>query len=86
MSLNIKKIRKTRKAKTVPALSQAESDLDLILSLTNAIDKIQTEYNVSIGLQLDTSKITEILNHMIENSLQTINIKFQIWKNQPNNP
>lgn len=81
MSLTANKIKKPRKTKVVSALSQAESDLDLILSLNNAIDKIQTEYNVSIGLQLDTSKITEILNHMIENSLPIINIKYQIWLN-----
>ena len=53
------------------------------MMISNAIEQVQTEYSVSIGVQLDIKKIGEILDHMIENGLKTVSIKFEIWKNQP---
>ena len=51
-----------------------------VLALTDALEKIQEEYGVNIGLQLDTAKIMAINNHMIKNGCTTVNIKFEIWK------
>ena len=50
------------------------------MMISNAIEQVQTEYSVSIGVQLDVKKIGEILDHMMENGLKTVNIKFEIWK------
>ena len=77
MTNQTKRIRKT---KAVQELSQIEKDLQLTMSLNNAIDKIQSEYNVSIGLQLDTQKIKTILDFMIDNQLTTVSLKYEIWK------
>ena len=77
MTNQTKRIRKT---KAVQELSQIEKDLQLTMSLNDAIDKIQTEYNVSIGLQLDTQKIKKIIDFMIDNQLTTVSLKYEIWK------
>ena len=79
------KTRRIEPVKTLIVVPQKEQKPDAFqdMALIQGIEKIQEEYSVSIGVQLDVKKIGEILDHMIENSLKTVNIKFEIWKNQP---
>jgi hypothetical protein len=72
--------KKTAKPTKAQLARQLENDLELRLTISSAIDKIELEYGVSIGLQLDADKIAKIINHMIENGLKTVNIKFEVWK------
>ena len=79
------KTRRIEPVKTLIVVPQKEQKPDAFqdMALIQGIEKIQEDYSVSIGVQLDVKKIGEILDHMIENSLKTVNIKFEIWKNQP---
>ena len=79
------KTRRIEPIKTLIAMPQKEQKPDAFqdMALIQGIEKIQEEYSVSIGVQLDVKKIGEILDHMIENGLKTVSIKFEIWKNQP---
>ena len=79
------KTRRIEPVKTLIVVPQKEQKPDAFqdMALIQGIEKIQEEYSVSIGVQLDVKKIGEILDHMIENGLKTVSIKFEIWKNQP---
>ena len=79
------KTRRIEPVKTLIVVPQKEQKPDAFqdMALIQGIEKIQEEYSVSIGVQLDIKKIGEILDHMIENGLKTVSIKFEIWKNQP---
>ena len=79
------KTRRIEPVKTLIVVPQKEQKPDAFqdMALIQGIEKIQEEYSVSIGVQLDVKKIGEILDYMIENSLKTVSIKFEIWKNQP---
>lgn len=76
------KTRRIEPVNTLIAMPQKEQKPDAFqdMALIQGIEKIQEEYSVSIGVQLDIKKIGEILDHMIENGLKTVNIKFEIWK------
>ena len=76
------KTRRIEPIKTLIAMPQKEQKPDAFqdMALIQGIEKIQEEYSVSIGVQLVIKKIGEILDHMIENGLKTVNIKFEIWK------
>jgi hypothetical protein len=79
------KTRRIEPVKKLIATPQKEQKPDAFqdMALIQVIEKIQEEYSVSIGVQLDIRKIGEILDYMIENSLKTVSIKFEIWRNQP---
>ena len=51
-------------------------------AISDVIDKVQEEFGINIGVQLDTAKIKAILDYMIDNQLTTVSLKYEIWKDQ----
>lgn len=65
---------------SIEQLAESDNWKDKQTVISSALDRFQTEYGISIGVQLDTDKMRLILDHMIANDLTTVNIKFEIWK------
>ncbi len=51
-----------------------------IETVTKAIESIEEENKVGIGVQLDIRKLTDVIAYMITNNKQTISLKFEVWK------
>lgn len=59
-------------------LMEAEQkELELV---SQKVEAIQEEHQVTIGLQLDIRKLTDIIAFMISNNKPLISLKFEVWK------
>ena len=48
--------------------------------VTKKVEALQEEHQVTIGLQLDIRKLTDIISFMIANNKPLVSLKFEIWK------
>jgi Tfp pilus assembly protein PilN len=51
--------------------------------VTKKVEDLQKEHQVTIGLQLDIRKLTDIISFMIANNKPLISLKFEVWKPVP---
>ena len=59
-------------------LMEAEQkELELV---SQKVEALQEEHQVTIGLQLDIRKLTDIIAFMISNNKPLISLKFEVWK------
>lgn len=59
-------------------LMEAEQkELELV---SQKVEALQEEHQVTIGLQLDIRKLTDIIAFMISNNNPLISLKFEVWK------
>jgi ABC-type phosphate transport system auxiliary subunit len=59
-------------------LMEAEQkELELV---SQKVEALQEEHQVTIGLQLDIRKLTDIIAFMISNNKALISLKFEVWK------
>jgi Tfp pilus assembly protein PilN len=51
--------------------------------VTKKVEDLQKEHQVTIGLQLDIRKLTDIISFMIANNKPLVSLKFEVWKPEP---
>jgi len=49
-------------------------------AVSKKVETLQEEHQVTIGLQLDIRKLTDIIAFMIANNKPLISLKFEVWK------
>jgi len=54
-----------------------QKELELV---SQKVEALQEEHQVTIGLQLDIRKLTDIIAFMISNNKPLISLKFEVWK------
>jgi ABC-type phosphate transport system auxiliary subunit len=66
----------------VEALKQQlmEAEQKELEAVSQKVEALQEEHQVTIGLQLDIRKLTDIIAFMISNNKPLISLKFEVWK------
>jgi ABC-type phosphate transport system auxiliary subunit len=66
----------------VEALKQQlmEAEQQELEAVSQKVEALQEEHQVTIGLQLDIRKLTDIIAFMISNNKPLISLKFEVWK------
>jgi len=48
--------------------------------ISNEIAAIEEKHKVSIGVQLDATKMADIFRYMLQNNKPMVSLKFEIWQ------
>jgi len=57
-----------------------EAEQKELEAVSQKVEALQEEHQVTIGLQLDIRKLTDIIAFMIANNKPLISLKFEVWK------
>ncbi len=50
-------------------------------TISDEIISIEKKHNISVGIQLDATKMADIFRYMLTNNKTMVSLKFEIWKN-----
>jgi ABC-type phosphate transport system auxiliary subunit len=78
----MKKEETEKQINPVEALKQQlmEAEQKELEAVSQKVEALQEEHQVTIGLQLDIRKLTDIIAFMISNNKPLISLKFEVWK------